>query len=175
MSKTGGLLIGGLCVAGTLPLSAASLYDNSGSLLAPVEPGTYEIGDQIVLTGGDLFTLSGFSFQYWGTSANNTSFTGLDANGVQVQVSFYLNNGAADPVSGEATPGTRLWQSSWFGINPDADGALLQYDAVNDGFSGVTLPSSFTWSVKFQGMSTTDHVGVDSFSRALGAAGMDYP
>ena len=107
------LALGAACATLVQPLRAAeTIYDNSAhDLLTRFNPGTLEVGDQIIL-GGSARYLSYFSFEYWGLNATNGANFG---GNVEFRVRFYLNDGTN--FNGYATPDTVLWDSSWISFN----------------------------------------------------------
>src|SRR5882724_1398112 len=74
-------------------LRATTIYNNStNDLLARFNPGTTEIGDEILFGSTERY-LTNFSFEYYGTntaSPGNVSFAGA----VEARVRFYRNDGA---------------------------------------------------------------------------------
>src|ERR1051326_3728128 len=83
-------------------------------LLVRFEPGTLEVGDEILLGGSERY-LTNFSFEFWGTNSadpSNTSFAGP----VEARVRFYQNNGPS--FNGYPSPGTNFYDSGWFSIPP---------------------------------------------------------
>ena len=191
-AKTNVFLIGSvLWVAFAAPLRAddpiggswgSCLYSNSiNDLITRFDPGTLEVGDQIILAPGTPRNLGYFDFEYWGW---NTSTPGSFAGDVQARVRFYHNNG--DPFNGYATPSTMFYDSGWFGGS--TNGAFLVptgptpgYPA-NDLFHGgcrfcqrralASLMSSLGPSSS-GGWDLTDTVGVDLYSPPT--VGQNYP
>jgi len=147
------------------------IYDNSVNALSPralFNPGTIEVGDEIILAGTERY-LQAFSFQFWGTNtaaANTTSFSGS----VQARVKFYQNDGLA--FNGYPTPSTVLYDSGLFAVPFAPTGNNFNFTAGPDfpagglflAGPGGTLLTNMTWSVQFSGMDPTDAVGVESFS-----------
>ena len=170
------LVLGALWLGLTLPLSAATaIFDNSANdLLVRFDPGTYEVGDEIMLASTERY-LTDFDFEFWGTNtASPTSFAGA----VQARVRFYENNGAL--FNGYyATPGTNFYDSGWFSVASPTERSIFIFTAGSDFPDGglfIPMPittSNMTWSVQFQGMGATDSVGVDIYSPP--AVGQDYP
>ncbi len=154
------LTVGMLWVGFCLPLSATIIYDNTvNDLTTRFNPGTLEVGDEIILAGGPS-KLQTFSFEFWGTSANSFNFAG----NVQARVRFYENNGA--PFNGYSTPGTVFYDSSWFQVPNPTSRSTFVFSAGSD-FAphGLTIPvSDMTWSVQFQGLGSGDAAGVDLYS-----------
>ena len=166
------LVIGLLGLGFGLRLQAQTLiFDNSeNDLLTRFNPGTVEVGDEIILAGTDRY-LTQFSFEYWGVNTDHPlTFQG----DVEARVTFYLNDGNP-PFNGYPTPGTVLYQSAFFPVTP-TDRSTLVFTAGSDGIpdGGLFLPSSdITWSVQFEGMEGSDSVGVDIYSPPV--VGSDYP
>ena len=164
------LVIGVLWVVLALPLRATTIFDNSSNdLTNTFEPGTLEVGDEIILLNDPARYLTNFSFEYWGTNtANPFAFSGT----VQARVRFYQNNGAL--FNGYPAPGTNFYDSGWFSVVPTPR-STETFTVGPDFCTGLYLPviSNMTWSVQFQGMGATDHVGVDLYSPP--GIGQDYP
>src|SRR6185295_264694 len=128
-------------------------------------PGNLEVGDEIIL-GGPAQRVSMFSYQVWGAGSGAG---GLPQNNVVVKLRFYANDGT--PASGYPSPGTVLYESDPFTIEPwmwpSTHAIALVYDQTDFKDKAVvpltaSLPGSFTWTVQFSGA-----VGSDSFSLAL--------
>jgi len=159
-------------------LDADIIYNNStNDLSTRFNPGTLEVGDEIILAGSARF-LTNFSFEFWGTNtANPSAFSST----VTATVRFYLNDGPL--FNGYATPGTLVYSSGPFAINPTARSTLI-YTAGSDFPSGGlflgsgpggTLLTNMTWSVQFAGMGPTDSAGVDIYSPpVVGGEHTDY-
>jgi hypothetical protein len=152
---------------GMLTAAADIIYDDSQhDLGVRFNPGTLEIGDEILVTGTARY-LTNFSFEYWGTSTTAGAFAGQ----VEARVRFYLNDGVL--FHGYATPGTVFYDSSWFGIGPTARSALIFSTGNVLPSDGLFIPTAdFTWSVQFQGMGMGDDAGVDLYSPVV--AGFNY-
>jgi hypothetical protein len=153
------------------PLWAAScIYGNSSNdLMIRFNPGTLEVGDEILLAGTERY-LTYFDFEFWGTNASHpASFSGP----VEARVRFYQNNGA--PYNGYASPGTSFYDSGWFSVGSPTARSTLIFTAGSDFPSGgLFIPvDGTTWSVQFQGMAAEDFVGVDLYSPPV--IGMSYP
>ncbi len=140
-----------------LPLSAATIYNNStNDLSIRFNPGTSEIGNEIILGGSERY-LTQFSFEYWGLSSNPNSFAGQ----VQARVEFYQNNGPL--FNGYASPGpTAFYDSGWFTVPSPTPRSTFIFGALDFG-PALLLPvvSNMTWTVQFQGMGLGDSVGVE--------------
>jgi hypothetical protein len=152
-------------------LEADIIFDNSiTDLLVRFDPGTYEVGDEIILAGNARY-LTNFSFEYWGTnliSAGDPLFSG----DVQCRIRIYKNDGP--PFNGYATPGTCVWSSEWVPVMPTPRSLLIYTPGLDFPASGLYVPASdITWTVQFRGMGPTDRVGVDFYSPA--GLGSDYP
>src|SRR5712672_1863096 len=92
-TRKGYVLIAALLWLGFAPkLLAAVIFGNTThDLLLRFEPGTLEVGDEILLGGPERY-LTNFAFEFWGTntaSPGNVAFAGP----VEARVRFYQNNG----------------------------------------------------------------------------------
>lgn len=153
------VLLAALSVASVV--RADIVYNNSTTdLNIRFNPGTREVGDEIVLAPGARY-LSFFTFQYWGEN-----FFGDE----QARIRFYLNDGTNSP-AGPAVPGTLFFDSDWFGVAATNRATLTFNDFVTGAavaFSNTTslLPDSFTWSIKFRGVDADNggKAGVDLYS-----------
>lgn len=174
MKKTMGNLFGRLalgitCATLVQSLQAATIFNNSvNDLLQRFNPGTLEVGDQIVLAGTQRY-LTNFAFEYWGTSTT----PGVFAGSIQARVRFYLNDGT--PFNGYATPSDQFYDSDWFPVSLPTDRNTFVFSSGADfPTGGVFIPGNeMTWTVQFQGMGAGDAVGVDLYS--LPVLGQDYP
>jgi MYXO-CTERM domain-containing protein len=162
---TRGLFSGSLLLAlsSSLAFTAEIVYDNStNDLETNLDPGTQEIGDEILLDGTARW-LSEFSFEYWGTNTlSDTAFAGP----VEARVRFYLNDGPPLPdVERAYSPGTVIYDSGSFLVDPTPRATLI-FTEFNFGTTPLTvpLPDAFTWSVQFTGLSLTDTAGVTIYS-----------
>jgi len=165
----GVLVLAALWIGSTLSLRAATIFNNSvNDTTNRFNPGTYEVGDQIVLAGTERF-LTDFSFEYWGTnSAGPTTFAG----DVQARVRFYQNDGVT--FNGYASPGTMFFDSLWFQVTPTPRATLNFTQGVDFPIGGLIIPSNdMTWSVQFRNMGATDTIGVDLYNPPT--VGIDYP
>ena len=164
------LVVGVLGAILALPLRATTIFDNSvNDLMYRFEPGTNEVGDEIILTNYPARYLTNFSFEFWGTNdANPSAFAGT----VQARVRFYQQNGPL--FNGYPSPGANFYDSGWFSVAPTPRSTEV-FSSTDFCLTGLYLPviSNMTWSVQFQGMGPTDHVGVDVYSPAV--VGQDYP
>jgi hypothetical protein len=154
---TGGVLLAG-CISALA--QGVTAYDNSTTdLHIRFDPGTAEVGDQIILaTGPSLVTQ--FSLQYWGTG-----FSGTET----AQVRFYANDGALYGANARM-PGTLLWNSSAFPITATERSRLT---FSGDLGAGVSVPASFTYSVQFGGLGAGANAGLDLYSPP--GIGNNYP
>jgi hypothetical protein len=148
--------------AGTLTLTqthAVSLvYDNTTDRIPYVlRASSYEVGDQIFLGGTDR-RLTEFGFEYYNTGQGDVS----------AQVRFYLNDGISIPgVANSATPNTVFYDSGSFQVGSTTSLATLWInDFVNGAAQPLTqdLPESFTWSVQFSGLGSSEKAGVGLYS-----------
>jgi len=149
------------------PLSATVLFDNRlNDLTTRFNPGTYQVGDEIMLAG--IGNLTYFSFEWWGTNTlkqDNSSFAGA----IQANVRFYYNTGA--PFNGYNTPDANpFWDSGWFSFSdvsatPTARDIFTFVAGIDFPSGGLPITSpDITWTVQFTGMGPTDSVGVDLYS-----------
>ena len=171
LHKTALLLAAGALYLGIgTSLRAATIFDNSlHDLVTRFDPGTNEVGDEILLAGTERY-LTNFSFEFWGTnSTGSTAFAG----DVEACVRFYQNNGPL--FNGYPTPGTKFYDSSWFPIEATSRSTENFFLGIDFAWSGLFLPvtSNMTWSVQFRGMDTGDTVGVDLYTPPV--VGKDYP
>src|SRR5260221_4465103 len=129
-----GLLIAALLFACSGKLKATapvSIYDNTVNALSPralFNPGTIEVGDEIILAGTERY-LQSFSFQFWGTntaSANPGSYSGS----VQARVKFYQNDGLT--FNGYQMPNTVLYDSGLFAVPLAFTGSTFNFTAGSD-------------------------------------------
>ena len=149
------------------------VYDNSvNDLLYRFNPGPLEVGNEIILAGSARYA-SLFSFEFWGFSTAGYVFEG----DVRARVRFYKNDGPL--FSGYRSPGTVMFDSGSFPIPATPAGrATLIFDEFQ--IEAVVplrspLPSSFTWTVQFSGLSTNDSAGVDLYAPpVIGNSYLDY-
>jgi len=173
------LLVGALLTIPLLQSAAAAdaeiVYDNTlNDLSFNLDPGTQEVGDEIILDGTARW-LSEFSFEYWGAnSESEIEFAGP----VTARIRFYLNDGPAIPDVDDAfAPSTLFFDSGTFSIDPTLRASLTFTNFVNgvDVALETPLPDSFTWSVQFSGLGLTDTAGVTIYSPpTIGNSADDY-
>jgi hypothetical protein len=164
-----------VCLCGTFAaagsLQAATIYDNSvNDLGTRFNPGTSEVGDQIVLAGTERY-LTNFSFEFWGTNMAGGS---LYAGNVEARVRFYKNDGAL--FNGYASPGQLFYDSQWFSVGLPTSRSTMVFEVGQDfANGGLFLPvaSDMTWTIQFQGMGATDQTGLDIYSPVT--TGQNYP
>lgn len=138
----------------------APVYDNSiNDQLTRFNPRALEIGDEIVLAGAAR-DLSSFMFEYWGLNTLRPDFEG----NVQTRIRFYANDGPL--VSGQATPGTVLYDSGLFPVSATARAQLIIDNFVADAVVPLrsAVPNRFTWTIQFSGLTSRDQAGVDLYS-----------
>src|ERR1035438_6193955 len=154
LKRTDCLLIATLWIGLSLPVSAATLFDNSvNDLFTRFNPGSLEVGDEINLASCGNLTY--FSFEYWGT-ASGANFAGS----IQADVRFYLNTGPN--FNGYPTPAALpFYDSGLFPVTSPTDRGTFIFTAGQDfPSSGLSLSSTdMTWSVQFSGMGAGDAVG----------------
>lgn len=146
-------------VATTFIAQAEIVYNNStGDSNIRLNPGTREIGDEIVL-GGSARMITDFTFQYWGEN-----FFGDDE---EARVRFYLNDGPNSP-AGPQVPSTLFYDSDWFSISETPRSTLIITDFITGAIVPLNglLPESFTWTVRFRGVDAIDgeSAGVDLYN-----------
>ncbi len=165
----------GVVFTSPLPAAVEIIYDNSkNDLSGRYNPAAVEIGDEIVLDGTSRF-LTLFSFEWWGTSDNPTSFAGE----VEARVQFYKNNGDlyASPGGSFPSPGDAFFDSGWFGnFNPTPRSTFVFTAGADFPTGGLWIPvNKMTWSVQFRGMESGDALGVDIYCPpVVGANPNDY-
>ncbi|NGO40237.1 hypothetical protein G4L39_12655 [Limisphaera ngatamarikiensis] len=150
-------------VGGFVAVAAAQtlVYDNSSNdQLVRFNPGTVEVGDEIILASGPERMISLFQFQYWGEN-----FSGDE----QIRVRFYANDAFYASHGTFIAPGTILYDSGWFPIvATPRQTILLDYATLLAGNSGnpVIVPDSFTWSVQFLNVDSGagERAGLDVYS-----------
>ena len=132
------------------------VYDNwTNNLNQRLDPGAQEVGNEVTLANTGY--ASRFAIEYWGTNASQATFAGT----VTAQVRFYQNDGPALS-TGEATPGTVIYDSGPMNISATQMGALLLEDFQLNAAVPLRgrLPSNFTWTVQFRGLGNQDAAGV---------------
>jgi len=136
------------------------VYDNwTNNLNQSVDPGQMEVGNEITLAGAERY-LSSLSFDYWGTNATQDSFAGP----VTARVRFYNNNGPT-PSSTIFSPGTVFFDSGPLPITATNRGAVVLQEFALSAAVPLTgaLPSTFTWTVVFSGLSSNDAAGLNLY------------
>lgn len=131
--------------------------DTNTDLGVEFNPGTSQVGNQLVLAG-TARDVVGFNFQYY---AQN----GLFDSGEMAEIQFYANNGPLYPgVGGSASPGTLLYDSGLFSIalGPTTGSTLIFNQA--DLLGGVVVPDQFTWTITFSGLTGGETAGVELYS-----------
>ncbi len=193
------LSLGALCVAMSLPASGDVFFNNSQNdlhyrLTTAQNVGgltsTAEYGDEIDMA--NIGNLTNFSFEFWGTNTLSPANLGYQG-AIQGRVRFYYNNGALDPTSRYATPGTMFYDSGWFYLNavgagtPTARSTLvfdntdfqkgdvlgLFQNGANGNPAGLPVADQYvTWTIEFQGLGNGDELGVDLYYPPT--VGLDY-
>ncbi|MBN2505822.1 MAG: HYR domain-containing protein [Verrucomicrobia bacterium] len=156
-------------VAGDACVFNSLIYDNATNDLSYCfNPGTTEVGDEIVLEGAARH-LTQFVFEYWGVNTTQPEFAGA----VQARVRFYANDGP--PFNGYPTPGTVLYDSGAFGLGATPRATLIIEDFVFEAAVPLTgpVPDAFTWTVQFSGLEVGDAAGLDIYSPPV--VGGSYP
>lgn len=131
------VLLGTIALVTPKAFATAVVYDNTTTLLAQAWPGAIdvEVGDEITLAGTERIVTE-FMFGYFG------DFT---AEGDErARIRFYANDGTG------GAPNTVLYDSGSVGIST---GSNLEYTL---GGLSVAVPDTFTWTVKFEGLTQVD-------------------
>src|ERR1019366_1410134 len=177
------LTIAALWAGSGVPLSAQTVIFNNMThdLATRFNPGTTEVGNEILLppSPSTPWHLTDFSFEFWGTntaSPGNVSFAGA----VTAELRFYVNNGALS--SGVPSPGATPFYDSGplslasIGLTPTARRTLVFTAGTDFPSAGLLIPTSdMTWTIQFEGMGSTDSVGVDLYYPAtVGQTYGDY-
>ena len=147
------------------PAFADTLYDNSTTSEGTrYDPGTTEVGNEVQLAGSGNFTLSDFTFEYYGLN-----FSG----GEQAEVRFYANDGSTYG-PGINRPGTLLYDSGLFHIGATSAATLDYNSATLLDYNGqpVTVPKDFTFTVQYSSLGVGASAGVDLYSPA--SVGANY-
>ena len=168
----------GVILASSAGVRGANLYNDTTTLVNPGYvlnfPNNDLIGEQIWLgTGATPMYLTNFSFEYYDPGTSTTWPAGQST--INADVRLYNNNGAL--VNGYASPGTIFYDSGIFGV-PTAYAANNTSSAnlifslsdlqVPGNFgqalpANFVLPSNFTITVAFSGMTGQDAVGLPNF------------
>jgi hypothetical protein len=115
--------------------------------------GNSEFGDQVFLTGSDR-RVSDFQFDYFVSANASGNETG--------ELRFYQNNGGTSGT----TPGTLIYTSGEFSLDKGFQTVVAQ--ALS-----VTVPNTFTWTVVFRGVESTENVGLRLFNPPTTGASLD--
>lgn len=165
----------GMFLAAALAAHADTVYDNSsydsGYSLSFANGRTN--GNEIVLGGGmTSATITNFSFELY------SSLTTVFSGSVQMRVFLYANDGGL--VSGYKSPGTVLFDSGLFSLQPPsqfpANGSSLvgtvNFNLLND-YSPVSITTSnFTFAAVVTGLVGGDNLGFELFTNA--SVGLNY-
>lgn len=160
-------------VISTFSIKAEILFNNLGTPIGMFNSGAGvgvagQIGDEVILSSPLGATLTSFSFEYYGSN--------FVTSAEQARVLLYKNDGAAVP-SGQASPGTVIWDSGFFNIvdtfNETLGTNALVTIGTDDLGGGLLVPSHFTWSVVFTGLGAGSSAGL-IFSTAAPAIGFGY-
>jgi hypothetical protein len=126
-------------------LAQTLVYDNTANIRTNlVYKFSREYGDEVFLEAG-YRTVSEFAFQYFG------DFNPTNRLNAEAVIRFYENDGPDSlPDSRTALmPKTVLWESPAIPLQPG-------YNVVTLGVPLVDVPDSFTWTVKFSGVTGAD-------------------
>ncbi len=168
----------GIILASSAGVRGANLYNDTSTLVSPGYilnfPNNALIGEQIWLgTGATPEYLTNFYFEYYDPGSSQT-WPGGEST-INADVRLYNNNGTV--VNGYASPGTIFYDSGIFSVQTafaeqgtsSADLIFNLSDLQVTGPGGMALnpllalPSNFTMTVTFSGMSGSDAVGLPSF------------
>ena len=148
LTRTAGALLTASAIFLSNAAQAEIAYQNTtGDLNTLLNPGTFEVGDEILLAyGGGVIT--NFTFQY------TASFSAAR----QAQLRFYQNDGPL--MSGFSSPGTMFFDSGLFSVGTGSHTLIFDTDFG----AGLVAPGNFTWSVQFFGLTGGDTAGLDLFN-----------
>ncbi|MGV3774722.1 MAG: PEP-CTERM sorting domain-containing protein [Verrucomicrobiales bacterium] len=111
------------------------VYDNTTTYLERFGTEVTEYGDELNLAGSSR-VVTDFVFRYFG------DFTQTGDEFARIR--FYKND---VPLSqNQIAPGTLLWTSTLFGLNPGNNTRVLSVP-------NIEVPGNFTFTIQFQGMS----------------------
>ena len=174
MKQTGALSIASACAVFAAFASFAfadTIYDNSHNDLGiRFDPGNFEVGDEIQLTGAARY-LTNFAFEFWGESSISAN---RFAGDVQARVRFYQNDGPG--FHGYATPSSIFFDSGWLTIDGPTTRNTLVFaagDLLPAGGLFIPVGQTMTWSVQFQRAVSDDSIGLDIYSPV--SAGASFP
>lgn len=166
LAVTSGVLLVG-CMSAFAQSSITAYNNTTNDLRVRFNPGTAEVGDQIILSPLQATKVTAFSFQYWLTGATGSE---------KAQVKFYANDGAVYGSGTSLMPGTVLFDSGLFGIT-GTERSVLTFDGSTDAafLSGVNVPASFTYSVQFSSLGVGANAGLDIYNGcSVGGNYTDY-
>lgn len=148
------LLIATALSLGVSALRSATVYNNGVSYSGTyLNPGTQEVGDEVILGGVDRL-LQHFIFEYYGTG-----FSGNE----QYRIRFYNNDGAFIG-NGTYLPGTSFFDSGLQSLAAPSDPSNRNtYDLDLSG-QGILLPERFTWSIQFSGITGGEVAGISLYN-----------
>jgi len=169
----------GVILAGSAGVRGANLYNDTSTLVSPGYvlnfPNGDLIGEQVWLgTGATPMYLTNFSFEYYDPGTSQTWPAGQST--INADVRLYANTGPL--VNGYASPAsTPFYDSGIFAVptayaangTSSADLIFNLSDLTVVGSGGIpintyaALPSNFTITVTFSGMTGADAVGLPSF------------
>jgi hypothetical protein len=169
--RTRSLVLSTLCAGLALPAGADIIFNNTTTSLGRhFDPGTLQVGDEILLAGTARY-LSTFSFEYWGTSSTPGAFAGS----VNARIRFYVNDGALQ--NGYPAPDTiPFYDSGWLSnlLTPTTASTVVFTAGTDFPGTGLAIPASdITWSIQFRGLGQGDALGLNLYSPPT--VGSDYP
>jgi hypothetical protein len=161
MKLNGLFLVAGWFAAAFAPGVVADdvLYNNTASTaIGEFWPSSFEAGNQVILAGsGTSAQITQFQFQYYNNDPASTE---------KLEFRIYANDGAeyspGDPTSKE--PGAvPLFDSGKFSA-PTTPLSSVTFTTSDFGPGGLTVPTSFTWTVQFSQTGGGGHAGVELYS-----------
>lgn len=130
---------------GTVCSRADVLYDNGTAYTGKIFSWSgYEFGDEVTLAG-DHAIIEKFKFQYYVDPGG-----GLTGN-EKAEVFFRINDGI--PYQNSPSPGTLIYDSGTFDLR-------LGFRTVTITGISIPAPHSFTWTVRFTGLSAGQSAGL---------------
>jgi hypothetical protein len=156
------LLIAAVFSLAAAALPAATMVYNNGVSYSGfyLNPGTSEVGDEILLGSGPRVANS-FQFEYYGS--------GLQSGGVnneQFRVRFYQNDGAflgSGPGGDTYLPNTVFYDSGFQTLAAPTDPSGRNTYLFDLSYTNLVLPDRFTWSVEFTGIDAGETAGVSIY------------
>lgn len=141
----------GAALASLVAASASAqvvVYDNASNPLNSFFASRTEFGDEISIGAG--WTAHSFTFEYYAENLSGNE---------RALVRFYNNDGLG--VGPSAAPGSLIFESPDFPLTTNPDGSGNYWTSITDlAPLGIALPSSFTWTVKVNGLTDGEVFGL---------------